>query len=443
VLLTFILGLGRHIPLYPLMYNYLPMYGSFRGTVKFTYLTTLFISLLAGMGLDELLRNRRVTWVLLYPMLLGALGLGTLGLIIGDGAQQGGGGLWSSMVNFVVGKAIRGSEYYFRIDRADPAFLKASALQAAGAAYVACATIVGVAVLFWVSRYHRLLPYLLVVAATCELFVYARSTRATVDPAKSTAIPPAWREPVANLNKDQRVLFPMANAGMSIGYENLIGFDPGVLKRYAELIAVAQHQTPADATQYLLMGGVLPPVKIFRMLRVGQAFLYGNDGAAMPPVKIPDPLPIALLVWDWVELQTRDTVLSYVMLDSFNPATTVVLESKPGIQTVALASPPGSVKVLNRTTDTLELEATLDRPAILVITNNYSTGWHVKPIARAQTEYHVMPANYTQIGIPLEKGTHHFVLEYSPFAFRAGMWVSLLSVLALAGGSFLLMRYKL
>jgi Cu+-exporting ATPase len=48
IVFTLIMALGRRTPLYRLLYDYLPMYGSFRGTVKFFYITVLFIALLAG-----------------------------------------------------------------------------------------------------------------------------------------------------------------------------------------------------------------------------------------------------------------------------------------------------------------------------------------------------------------------------------------------------------
>lgn len=51
-----------------------------------------------------------------------------------------------------------------------------------------------------------------------------------------------------------------------------------------------------------------------------------------------------------------------------------------------------------------------------------------------------MPANYSQIGIPLRAGKHHIALEYSPVAFRVGLWVSILSILGLAATTMSLMR---
>jgi uncharacterized membrane protein YfhO len=36
------------------------------------------------------------------------------------------------------------------------------------------------------------------------------------------------------------------------------------------------------------------------------------------------------------------------------------------------------------------------------------------------------------MAIPLEKGTHHFVLEYAPPAFTIGMWITIVSLLIFA-----------
>jgi hypothetical protein len=230
------------------------------------------------------------------------------------------------------------------------------------------------------------------------------------------------------------VPIPKANIGMSLGVENLAGYDPGVFKRYAELIFASQGIDPSKANQYLPWSHVNPSV--FRMLRCGLV-CYDKD---LPPQPLQNPLPLAVLISDWVKLDSRDLILSYVSQPTFDPATTVVLQSDPPIKTIAAAGTPGIVKASQRDTDTIEVDATLQRPAILLVTTNYSTGWRIRPIESAQSAYQIIPADWTLIGIPLAPGRHRLVLEYSPFAFRIGRWVSIFALLGLLATSILLMR---
>jgi uncharacterized membrane protein YfhO len=98
---------------------------------------------------------------------------------------------------------------------------------------------------------------------------------------------------------------------------------------------------------------------------------------------------------------------------------------------------------MKQTTDNLELEANLDRPGILVITNNYSAGWRVLPIAAGQESYRIVPANHAHMAIALQKGRHHLMLEYSPWEFRAGRWVSILALLGFISSTIWFMRQRL
>src|SRR5262249_40248019 len=154
-----------------------------------------------------------------------------------------------------------------------------------------------------------------------------------------------WRAPLAAMNKDDRMLavsVNFVNLGMSLGYNNLIGYDPGVFKRYAEMFFAAQGFDPSKADQYLLRIErpdqlLTPPMlRLMRMYRC--EWLYFNPD--QPPIKLTDPklkltdppLPVALLVTDVVQLSDRNSILSYVLAaPSFDPSKSVVLESSPGI----------------------------------------------------------------------------------------------------------------
>ena len=102
-------------------------------------------------------------------------------------------------------------------------------------------------------------------------------------------------------------------------------------------------------------------------------------------------------------------------------------------------APDGVVRLVAETTDTLTIEADLKAPAILLVTDAYSDGWHARSLLpdredATPTHYPVLPADYCLRGIPLGQGHHEILLEYRPTAYVVGKWVSLASLfLYLAG----------
>jgi hypothetical protein len=228
-----------------------------------------------------------------------------------------------------------------------------------------------------------------------------------------------------------------ADIGMLMGKDNIAGYDPGISKRYAELFFASQGQNPAGAGQYLPLLRLNLPV--FQLLRCGLIISPPLDPVTVP--NLANPMPEASIITFYINnLKTRDDILRYMISSIFTPTSTVILESDPGITTTQLGSPAGTVKILSKTTDTIELQAEMDRPGILLITDNYSTGWRVNPIKAAQPEYRIMPADYTLMGIPLQKGSHHIELEYAPAAFRIGMWITILSLIAFCVLTFIALR---
>ena len=86
----------------------------------------------------------------------------------------------------------------------------------------------------------------------------------------------------------------------------------------------------------------------------------------------------------------------------------------------------GTVKLLESSTDCLNIEADTGAPALLLITDAYSRGWRALALpGSAQARYEVMPANYCLRVIPLAAGHHLLRVEYSPLGFRIGKVVSI------------------
>lgn len=217
------------------------------------------------------------------------------------------------------------------------------------------------------------------------------------------------------------------NQGMSLGIQGLGGYDPFVLRRYAQLLAASQGQSPDHVGQYRRIAG--GPVGMFRMLRCRYVLSEKDDEAMIS--EIPDPLPVAQLVPRFVVKESRDAVLRAVLDPTFDPLEEVVLETAPSPLPSRLAK-GGPAHVVASSTDWVEIKAHTDVDCLLLVTNNFSKGWRATPVPPAtrgsQEAYTIMPANHTLMAIPLAAGDHHLRIEYAPAAFRIGAWVTIASL---------------
>ncbi len=449
--LMLLLALGRHTPVYRLMYDYVPYYDGFRGTVKFAYLAMLFVAALAASGFDALLRRDKPTWILIGSVTVGCgVMLFAAWWIATSSASND--GAWARWLQRMASKYTDAGELFTRRaeDYTRRDFIAASSTSAARALWWSALTGAALVVVLIVARFRRVATYGLILLAIVELFVFARDARVTMPLSRTfppdsrpeaAAVYQAWEAALQQLPRDQRVLTVLAqisNYGMSMGFDNLWGYDPLVLRRYAELMAASQGENPDNASQYLAFRQVIAGV--FRMLRCGLILL---PDARQPVAHVTDPLPVATLVGYWVVLPSRDAALSYLLKDDFDPRYALVLESDPGISSAQASAAGGGVQTVASTTDSLELRVQLTRPAILLITNNFAKGWRARSLSRdAPQRYKLMPANYALQAIPLEPGTHHLLVEYAPASFRVGVWMTAMSVVATVICASLLLRRR-
>jgi len=256
-----------------------------------------------------------------------------------------------------------------------------------------------------------------------EVFIFGRESRATFD-LKSTEAPrlKAFLEQRAG---DYRIYYEaMPNIAMWLEREDVWGYAPLVLKRYAEFMAFTQRQSPSEATQYLDFSQFHP---VHAMLRWRYAFLPTEKGDRV--LKAPSVLPRLQLIHEYRVLKDRDEILQFMVSPAFDPARQMILEAEPDpVPTNSTAAE--SVKLDKLTADAMTIVAEVSQPAILLITDAYSSGWRATPLeGSVQRNYEVLPANYVLRGIPLSRGHHHLRLEYVPRAFQAGLWISIASVI--------------
>ena len=167
--------------------------------------------------------------------------------------------------------------------------------------------------------------------------------------------------------------------------------------RLGPLLRLPQHH-PDQHTPV----GVIGVSPMWRLLRLRYVF-WGVDNGFF---QSPGDLPHVLLVDGWRRLEHRNDILAALNTPTFDGHKTVILEKDPEpAPTQAPGANPGTVRLLNASTDSLTIAANLTRPMLLLITDSYSRFWRATGLpGSTQSEYQVMPADYTLMAIPLLGG---------------------------------------
>lgn len=432
----FVMALGAYTPLFRFLYDFVPGFDLFRSNGRFILPLTLFLILLAGYGLEALMRREPTRPAMALLALVG----GSLCLIAGwtvSFAAVQDRAWWQAAV-----AAIGRNEQSY-LDPGlyrDAPFARLAAGNTAqallGAGLVLC-VIAGLLALAWRRRLAmRTAAVLLCALAAAELVHAARQFR-PVFPLDSAFMP----EIAAYLQKqppgDYRILNPLVpDAAIRNGAYDVWGGDPSIVRRYAEFMFFTQGENPDNASEYFPTKSLHP---LLGMVRCRYAFLPQPDKKMQVVECSERPLPRFLLVNDWRLAGGRNEIFQLLAKPDFDPSRQVILETapSPAPSSAGAVPPEGEIAVLRETTDSVELTVKLKQPAILVVTDNYTPAWRVFAFPDStQQHYGLQPANYILRAVPLGEGFHHLRMEYRPRAFVIGAWVSGLSlaaVLAWAG----------
>jgi hypothetical protein len=443
--LLIVLALGHHTPLYRLLYTWVPGFALIRSPSKFLFFPAMLIAMLAGHGAQRVRRGEGDRAVVALFVVV-AVALGAAALLLSSWGATGAPPSLPALLGF----SHSDREQFFWLD----ADLNADALRlAARSLRIAAFSALVTALLLWRAPRSRGARLMLLGLAVAEIAVFAHLYRGSFDvSSRARATVDAL---YASLGPDLRVFDlgggPNAriyNRCMDVGGATIWGYDPVVLRRYAELIGSTQ---PEHVDAWLRTTLFPPRVyhPLFGMLRCAAIVRSsivdrppGRPGAALrPPAsnqlrlaldqdeieRVSDALPHFLFVGDYRVVAGADAALDALLDRGFDPRRTVLLEEEPGVRPDGRAV-TGRVTVLDRSTDHLALDIALDHDAILVITDSFSIGWRAIALTRDPPQtYRLLPANHALQALPLRAGHHRVMLEYAPVGFRIGAWVSSLA----------------
>jgi len=425
--LTALIALGDNTPLFRLLYDWLPWFDRFRGAGKFIFVTALILVLVAGSGLDRMLRDRGAPKAVFWATGAAALLLGVASLLVRSAD-------WSAVAAAI---ASTGQTYLDHGAYRDPAFIAASRGFSAGGLEIAALTlaIVAAALFFLHTRPRAVL--LVGALAVAEIFVYARLHRPTFD--SSRIVITELQNFLARDPGDYRTLnLVRPNSAMAMRTHDAWGYDPGLTRRYAEFIMWSMGADPGKPVEYATFERFHP---LLAMVRVKYVVVLDNGVMTIHP-GASAPLARLELVSTHEVRTGREAVLQAMGAADFDPRRRVVLEREP-VPAPQAGGPAGRATILREGTDFMEIEAELERPSVLLVTDAWTPAWRAVPLdAGDARRYELMPANHALRAVPLDRGKHRLRLEYAPAAFATGLIVSLGAWTAWLGALWLVRRRR-
>jgi hypothetical protein len=426
-IILLVLALGSNTPLFRILYRWVPGFNHLRGNGKFIVHASLFMTMLAGTGLDHLLQGSRENrwW---------ALGLLITGIIIGSAALEIRSAARSSepttwWIHAMQSIYATQESYQPATAYADAASVKQAGALASRSLFVAAAEFLVMSGLLLLAGTSRKAIYVLAFMAIAEIFAFARTTRTTFKLSDTQS--PNLRAFLDKHPGDYRIFYQRTpNMAMWLGKEDVWGYAPSTLKRYAEFMAFTQGQSLDGASQYLDFSQFHP---LHAMLRWRYAFIAAKDGDHILTAK--SVMPRLQLIQEFHVVHGRDAIFQAMTSPAFDPHQQVILETEPSPAPTPLPE-KGTATVVDSSPGQLTVEADLPHPAILLITDAYSNGWRAQPLeGSTQRAYQVLPANYVLQAVPLSAGHHHLQLEYLPAAWQKGKWISLVSIVGFLLGT--------
>lgn len=416
IFVAFLLALGAYTPLFSFLYTWVPGFDRFRSISKFSFLASLFLCLLAASGLDHLFRQKRIEFPFISAVFAGAAALAIAGWWTAST------GSWPGLMN---ASHASGQSYLFPQLYMDAEFVAQSQHLAAMSLFVAAGVCALVGVILAFARREPRALFGVIGLSAAEMFIFAHGTRAAFDSA--TIVNPDEKHFLEQHSGDHRIM-NVANpdSAMLIGAQDMWGYEATVVRRYAEFMTWSQGGDPDQAMSYVKFVRYDP---LFAMLRLGYVLRQHGTELEIGDAREP-PMSHLHLVSSYRVLSDRNAIFDALRSTAFDPAREVILESEPEPRPSPSES-AGTARIVAASTDALEIEADVEQPAILLITDAFTPSWRAVALpGSAQAKYQLLPANYILRAVPLQAGHHHLRVEYARDALTIGKWISILATLA-------------
>jgi hypothetical protein len=434
--LALLYALGANTPAFRLFYL-IPGVNLFRAPSLIIFLYALAIAVLGALGLERLLEwlrtaapeegrsARRTLWIA-----TGALGV--LALLASAGVLMS---MWQAI---------------FEVGPAQQQALAANAGNITLGFWAACAIAAVVAAVWEAGARGMLSPrgavIVLAILATFDLYRVQRPFVEGTLLLDEFSADPALFEPDETIRylqaQQQNDVFRVFDLGpfltsgsatygtnvlASHGLEQVAGHHGNELGRYRALVGGDDAQNVIGSRLALLDLLNARYVISNQLIQLPQGYTEAFRGSRSVVYRNDDALPRAFLVGS-VEVVPDDRALAVLLDSTFDGRTRALLPEPLPAGVEIQPDPQGTVAWEERGVNAFALRVTTDRPALLVLTDNYFPAWQATVDGQPAP---VLRANYTFRAVPLPAGTHTVRFAYRSGVLRASAAVSVIVLLGL------------
>jgi hypothetical protein len=434
-LLSLIYALGANTPLFHLFYL-IPGVSLFRAPSLIIFLYGLSVATLAALAFDRAIEQgraagdettgaRRALWIA-----VGALGV--LAILASTGTLIS---VWRSVFYSSIGGE-KVAALAAHLPDLNAGFWITFAIAAAVASvwegyargwWTAQGALIGLCVLAFLDQYHVSRPFihatvLMNAAADPVTFVadesidYLKQRQAAGEVFRAFDLTGGYRNNVFAIH----------------GIEQMAGHHGNEIGRYRELIGGDQ---PYNLQQNLSLFDLTNTEYVTAtpdMRLPGYAEVFRGSRSLV--LRKADILPRAYLVGT-VEVVPDSLAVRRLLAQDFDVRGTAVLERPLPANVEIRAAPQGRAQWLQRSANRQRIKVTSDRPALLVVLDNYYSAWQARIDGKATP---ILRANHTFRAVPIPAGEHEVTFTYNPGYLRGPAIASaviLVLLLVIAFGS--------
>jgi hypothetical protein len=421
-LLSLVLAMGDHTPLYQLLFRYVPGFGLFQAPARLMIGYALGMALLAGIGADTLRLTARARTALRVTVVAG-LGMAVAGTAARLALPAVRTSFGDSMLRLGLTLALATVVLLLQGGRLRKTRWKALVLALVFADLLAFGW--GLAPGTDPSVYRTPVSTAEFLTSQPPGRVYVNSHYAGQTYNRYVSLSAHGSADPAGLQGLRESLLPNLNT-----VHHLLGvgnYDPLAIGLYRDLYDTLEEQpgTLAQArpllnlfaARYIITDDELE----LPLLYDTGPRIYANDQA----------LPAAFVVHQARVIEDRKARLDVLRDPGFDPRSEVVLSHSPPIAFPLTGNrATGELpSISHEGPDRVLIEARLPEPGYLVLAYTYYPGWRAtvdgEPVE-------ILAANHAFRAVQLDRGEHTVVFEYAPLSFRLGAWITLGATLLLA-----------
>ncbi|MBU4288664.1 MAG: YfhO family protein [Proteobacteria bacterium] len=446
VLISLILSFGGNTPIYKFLYNYVPFLNAIRYPVKFLFIFTFLISIMAGIGYDAFCkqiinRNRESKRIVRCFLIFSTLAAFMWGML----------NLYEIPIQkFLMANWI--APPYYNVPEINLHNMKRFLLF--------CLLFGPVLVFGWRCPRRRIIFSLALLSLlTLDLFFANKGYYQKYD-AKGFHKP---SESISFLKNDPslfRILTTPKTEKESIKYSDtfsdqikmskekimpginmehrlysIVGAEVIRLGNFDKIMSLLTNSPEPDSTNLLSLLNVKYLISKFEIdsKEFELAKILGDKTDPEGSLRIYrnlNVLPRAFLVEEYKVVNSEIEYMEILGSKDFDPRNLVLLDKDPLIEAKEISFDGNKFKdkviITNYQPNRIELSVSLKRPKILFMSETYYPGWKVYIDRNKGTIYR---ANYAFRGVPLEPGEHKVEFLYRPLSVIWGGVITLLGII--------------